>query len=142
MGLIVLITGPLWAKPAWGYFWSFEPRLNLMLLTVFIFIGYLVVRRQTSTTTRQLSAGIAVAGAVAVPFIHWAIELFGQDSHPNDIINSEDGMHPDMRIAFLVSVLAILVLASYLIWWRYRHHRQRDQVEELFLRVSELEDGI
>ena len=57
------------------------------------------------------------------------------------MIYEEDGLAPDMKTAFLVSVLAVGLLTCYLVYVRYRHHTLRDQTEDLFLHISELEDA-
>ena len=74
--LIVLITGPIWAKPNWGVFWTWEPRLLLTLLTSFLFVGYLVLRNYAGTDDagKRMSAGIAVIGLPAAYFIHVAVD--------------------------------------------------------------------
>jgi heme exporter protein C len=137
---VVLITGPIWAKPNWGVFWTWEPRLLLTLLTSFLFIGYLVLRNYAGSddTGRRLSAGIAVIGLPAAYFIHVAVELWG-GNHPKVLTGG--GLHgSDISTTFAIAVSAISLYASYLISFRFRTHRLRDAVETLFLDLSELED--
>ncbi len=141
-GIIVLVTGPIWAKPAWGAYWTWEPRLTLTLLTVFLFIGYLTLRGYAAgdETGRRLSAGIATIGAPATYLIHIAVEKWG-GNHPTVITGNGGGLaHPDMVTTFVVSLIAIFTLVGYLVFLRYQHHKLRDETEGLFLELSELED--
>jgi len=137
---VVLITGPIWAKPNWGVFWTWEPRLLLTLLTSFLFIGYLVLRNYAGSddSGRRMSAGVAVIGLPAAYFIHMAVELWG-GNHPKVLTGG--GLHgSDISTTFSIAVSAIFLYASYLISLRVRTHRLQDAVEELFLDLSELED--
>lgn len=142
-GAIVLITGPLWAKPVWQAYWTWEPRLVLMLLTQFLFIGYLVLRAyaKQDLAGKKLAAGIAVIGGPAVYLIHVAVELWG-GNHPQ-VVSGEGGglQHPDMKLAFAVSVFAILAFAAYIVHLRMERHRLDAEVEELHLELDDLEDA-
>lgn len=142
-GIIVLVTGPLWAKPAWGVYWTWEPRLVLMLLTVFLFIGYVAVRAygSGSDTVRKLSAGVAVIGGPAVYLIHVAVELWG-GNHPQVVTGEGGGLQSGaMQTTFAVSVLAVLFFASLLAVLRYSQHKQRDELADAWLELSDLEEG-
>ena len=142
-GLIVLVTGPLWAKPAWGTYWTWEPRLTLMLLTWFLFVGYIVMRRYAGTDEagRRLSAGIALMGAPATYLIHVAVKMWG-GNHPTVVTEGGGGLQsPEMQTAFAVTLVAVGLLAAYLVQGRYAQHALNDAVEDLFLDLSDLEDA-
>lgn len=142
-GVIVLITGPLWAKPVWKAYWTWEPRLVLMLLTQFLFIGYLVLRAyaKQDLAGKKLAAGIAVIGGPAVYLIHVAVELWG-GNHPQVVSGQGGGLqHPDMKLAFAVAVFAILAFASFLVHLRMERHRLDSDLEELHLELDDLEDS-
>jgi heme exporter protein C len=140
-GVIVLITGPLWAKPVWQTYWTWEPRLVLMLLTQFLFIGYLVLRAyaRQDEAGKKLAAGIAVIGGPAVYLIHVAVELWG-GNHPQ-VVSGEGGglQHPDMKLAFSVSVGAVLLFFAYLVYLRTQHHRLVEDLEDAFLELDDRE---
>lgn len=142
-GVIVLVTGPLWAKPAWGTYWTWEPRLTLTLLTVFLFVGYLVLRAYAGADEagRRLAAGIAVVGAPATYLIHVAVKMWG-GNHPTVVTEGGGGLSsPEMRLAFLVSLAAIGLLVGWLVNYRYRWHTLRDTLDDLFLDLADLEDS-
>lgn len=141
-GVIVLITGPLWAKPEWGTYWNWEPRLVLMMLTQFLFIGYLVLRSyaKRDSAGKKLAAGIAIIGGPAVYLIHVAVQLWG-GNHPSVVTGDGEGIKtPEMQLAFWGAVAAILLFAGYLVYLRFHHHKLTDDLEEGFLELSDCED--
>lgn len=141
-GLVVLVTGPIWAKPAWDTWWTWEPRLTLALLTELLFVGYLVLRSYAGRdeTGRVLSAGVAVIGAPATWLTHVAVRMWG-GNHPTVVTEGGGGLAtPEMRAAFGVSLAAISLLALYLVHARYRTHALRDDLEDVFLDLSDLPD--
>ncbi len=141
-GVIVLITGPLWAKPEWGTYWNWEPRLVLMMLTQFLFIGYLVLRAyaKRDSAGKKLAAGIAIIGGPAVYLIHVAVQLWG-GNHPTVVTPGGEGIKtPEMQLAFWVAVGAILLFAGYLTYLRILHHKLVDDLEEGYLELADRED--
>jgi heme exporter protein C len=152
LGLVVLTTGPLWAKApsAWGTFWRWEPRLTLTLLTEFLFIAYLVLRatQGREPRVRRVSAGVAVIGGPSAYLVHFAIDIWGQDLHNHPKVVSDGGgglADPAMQMTFGACVLTMMCFAAYLTFWRSRHHRQVAALDELYLDSSDLvhmeEDG-
>ena len=74
--LIVLITGPLWAKPIWGVYWRWEPRLTSMLITFTIYVAYLMVRGYGPV--QRISAVLGILAFVNVPLVYYAVDLWGR----------------------------------------------------------------
>jgi heme exporter protein C len=118
----LLVVGPLWARVAWGTFWTPEPRLTLTLLLYFIFIGYFMVRGATSDPDRgrRYSAVVAIVGALDIPLIHMSVYWF-RSLHPEPVFLRPDGPTADPRIVttLLVSLLAYTLLFAGLWWLRY-----------------------
>ena len=84
---INLVTGPLWAKPVWGVYWRWEPRLTTMLITFAMYIAYLMVRAYASGQADQMRRLAAVLGIVAfvnIPLVHYSVDLWAPDQqlHP------------------------------------------------------------
>lgn len=82
----VLTTGPIWAKPAWGYFWPWEPRLTTSLVLFLIFLGYFMLR-EFGGNSEQVSRYAAVLGILAfidVPLIFFSVKFWlpEMQSHP------------------------------------------------------------
>ena len=140
-GIVVLVTGPLWAKPVWLVYWTWEPRLVLMLLTELIFIGYVVLRSYASqqAAMRRLAAGIAVIGGPAVYLIHIAVEKWG-GNHPRVVSEGGGGLEgPGMGLAFGVTLAAMTVFVAVLVHLRYQRHKLADQIDDAWLDLGELE---
>ena len=90
---IMLTTGPLWGRIAWGTYWTWEPRLTLTLLLWFIFLGYFMVRSSTENPEKgkRFAAVVAIVGALDIPFIHLSV-LWFRSLHPQPVVmKPEDG---------------------------------------------------
>ena len=135
-GAIVLTTGPLWARAAWGVWWKWEPRLTSMALLVLIFAAYWVLRSFAGQgqSVRKFAAVLAVFGTPNIFFVHYAVKKWRGD-HPDDVISRSD---PDMRRALYSCLAILLVLFILLLVSRYRAHKERAQIGVLRRRVSRL----
>jgi heme exporter protein C len=120
-GLIVLITGPLWAVKAWGFYWTWDPRLTSSLLQVLVYVAYLVLRAFTGDGPgeRKFAAALGVLGAANLPVIHYSVQKWG-GQHPAVITGNGGGIEPDMKVALLWSFLAFTILTILLLWTRVR----------------------
>jgi heme exporter protein C len=107
---LVLITGPIWAKPAWGIWWTWDARLTTSLVLWLIYVGYLLVRSLATDSTRgaRLSAIIGIVGFIDVPIVFFTVNLW-RTQHPTTII-FEGGLTNSMLIALLVCLAAFTVL--------------------------------
>jgi heme exporter protein C len=142
---IVLITGPLWARKAWGVFWTWDPRLTSTLFAAMIFAAYVGLRSfgAAGETEKKFAAGLAILGVVDLPLIHYAVELF-RGQHPTVITERGGGLDPKMRVVFLVASISFIALASLLLWTRARIERTRARVIEAEVIAAErglLEDA-
>lgn len=107
---LVLITGSIWAKAAWGIWWTWDARLTATLVLWFVYVAYLMVRgyaREESQGAR-LSAVLGIVGFINVPIVALAINLW-RTQHPTALI-FEGGLAPTMLVALLVCVVAFTVL--------------------------------
>jgi heme exporter protein C len=135
---IVLITGPLWARKAWGVFWVWDPRLTTTLLAGMVFFAYLVLRNvgDTGQVERRFAAGLAVVGLLDLPVIHYSV-LRWRGTHPTVITAKGGGLHPDMKMALLNGFILFTLLAVLLIWTRARAERQRHALQGLEIDAAE-----
>ncbi len=135
-GGIVLVTGPLWARAAWGVWWKWEPRLTSMALLVLIFAAYWVLRSFAGRGegVRKFAAVLAVFGTPNIFFVHYAVKKWRGD-HPDDVISRSD---PDMRMALYSCLAILLVVFILLLVSRYRAHKQRAVLGLLRRRTSRL----
>jgi heme exporter protein C len=117
-GSIVLTTGPLWGAKAWGAFWTWDPRLTTELLSVLIYVAYLVLRSFAGDGSgeRRFAAALGVLGAANLPIIHFSVQKWG-GQHPTVITGRGGGLqHPDMKLALTLGFVAFTLLAILLVW--------------------------
>lgn len=129
---IVLTTGPIWGKIAWGTYWTWEPRLTLTLLLWFIFVGYFMVRNSTEDPQKgkRFAAVVAIVGALDIPFIHLSVVWF-RSLHPAPVVAKPDGptLPADMLTTLLVALAVFTVLFFGLFLFRYALEGLRAEVE-------------
>lgn len=108
---IVLITGPIWAKPIWGAWWTWDPRLTTTLILWFIYVGYLMLRKFVDEEDKRakFSAAVGIVGFIDVPIVFLSIRWW-RTIHPNVLQKGGGGLHPDMITSLIVSVIAFTFL--------------------------------
>ena len=129
---IVLVTGPLWAKPVWGIWWTWDARLTSTLVLWLFYLSYLVLRRfSTAGQTPVLAAALAIFGFVDVPLVYLSIRFF-RTQHPQPVIGGgqSSGLDPAMYYALMVNFVAFLAFGSLLVWLRYRLETMRQELHE------------
>jgi heme exporter protein C len=131
-GTIVLTTGPLWGKIAWGTYWTWEPRLTLTLLLWFIFVGYFMVRNSTEDPEKgkRFAAVVAIVGALDIPFIHLSVIWF-RSLHPQPVVAKPDGptLPGDMLATLMMGLAAFTILFFGLFLFRYALEGLRAEAE-------------
>lgn len=137
---IVLITGPLWARKAWGTWWTGEPRLMLTLVMALIFVAYLLVRSLGGRTelTRKICAVLAILGVADIPLVRISVERW-RGAHPQVVTGEGGGLSPDMQIVFLVSLVSIALLFALLLLLRIRTGMMELALDERYQRLSAVE---
>lgn len=130
-GAIMLLTGPLWGRIAWGTYWTWEPRLTLTLLMWFMYVGYFLVRESVASPARarRFASVVAVIGSLNIPLIHVSPDWF-PSLHPQAVVIKPDGpdLPADMLITLLTSLAGFTMLFFGLFTLRYAIiilHRQR-----------------
>ncbi|HEY2511846.1 MAG TPA: cytochrome c biogenesis protein CcsA [Polyangiaceae bacterium] len=121
-GAIILTTGPLWAAKAWGYYWTWDPRLTTALLSELVYVAYLVLRgfAGDGEGERKFASALGVLGAANLPIIHFSVQKWS-GQHPTVITGKGGGLHhPDMKLALGLGFLAFTLLAIALLWARTR----------------------
>jgi len=126
---VVLITGPLWGKPVWGTYWTWDARLTLTLFLWFIYVAYLVLRGAVDDRDMRArySAVLGILGALLVPFIHLSVYLF-RTLHPRPIVMkpSAPSLPGEMLTTLLIAFAAFTLLYVALLRARYRLAVERD----------------
>ncbi|MGH7621045.1 MAG: cytochrome c biogenesis protein CcsA, partial [Gemmatimonadaceae bacterium] len=120
---VVLTTGPIWAKPIWGTYWTWDMRLTLTLFLWFIYVGYLVLRGAIDDRAMRArySAVLGILGALLIPFIHLSVYLF-RTMHPRPIVlkPSAPSLPPEMLTTLVISFVAFMLFYLALVRQRYR----------------------
>jgi heme exporter protein C len=131
---VVLITGPIWAKPIWGTWWTWDARLTLTLFLWFIYAGYIVLRGAIvePALRARYSAVLGILGALLIPFIHMSVYLF-RTLHPMPIVLKPDrpSLPPEMLHTLLFSFCAFVLVYLALVRARYRLALERVRLTEL-----------
>ncbi len=107
---LVLITGSIWAKAAWGIWWTWDARLTATLVLWFTYVAYLLVRHYVAEDSQRarLGAVLGIVGFIDVPIVALAIMLW-RTQHPGALI-FEGGLVTSMLITLLVCIIAFTVL--------------------------------
>ena len=126
---VVLITGPLWAKPVWGAYWTWDAKLTLTLFLWFIYAGYIILRGAIDDfeMRARFSAVLGILGALLVPFIHLSVYFF-RTLHPMPVLlkPSVPSMPREMLITMISSFCAFTLLYAWLLRERYKLAAERD----------------
>jgi heme exporter protein C len=142
MGMMVLISGPLWAMKAWGVAWTWDPRLTTSMLSVLIYVAYVLLRSFTGDgdAERKFAAALGVLGAANLPIIHYSVQKWG-GNHPKVITTGGGGLqHPDMKLALTLGFISFTLLAITLVWIRAKMELAASRLSEL--EEEALEEGI
>jgi heme exporter protein C len=129
---VVLITGPIWAKPAWGIYWTWDARLTSTFVLWLLYICYLLLRTLVEEPDRRalLSALFGIFAFIDVPIVFGAIRWW-RTQHPAPVImgGPGSGLEPTMRKVFFFSVFALHSLMVFLLVERYRLEKLRGDFE-------------
>src|SRR5580698_3066211 len=128
----VLVTGPLWAKPAWGIWWTWDPRLTLTFLLWLLYIAYLMLRSYVTSPSRAavLGAVVSILGAVDAPIDYMAIRWW-RTQHPQPVIFGGQQSDPRIIITLFVEMGALFCLFTYLLRQYMRVAALRREVDKL-----------
>ena len=132
---LVLITGPIWARPIWGTWWTWDARLTTTLILWLIYAAYLMMRTVSGPGEQgaRYAAILGVVGAVDIPIINRSV-YWWRTIHPAVLVTREGGSglsDPRMGLTLGVSFTAILLLFAWLLWLRTESARLRDALEDM-----------
>jgi len=114
---LVMITGMIWGRAAWGVWWAWEPRLTTFLLALLVYAGYFVVRGSIDDEQRRETVGsvYAIIAFVTVPVTFFATRYLPDGLHPVVITASEARMETSMALTFVVCTLGMFALLAALL---------------------------
>src|SRR5581483_52776 len=124
---LVIITGSLWARPIWGVWWTWDPRLTMVVILWTIYAAYLLLRLFAGDTEQvaRYAAVLGIVGVLDIPLLHIAVRLW-RGIHPK-----VDKMAPEMMWTLLVCTAAFLCLFTWMLWLRLRNLSLREEIVAL-----------
>jgi heme exporter protein C len=138
---LVLITGPIWAKPVWGIWWTWDARLTLTLVLWLIYLAYLLLRHYVVDAEKRatLSAILGIVGFVDVPLVYFAIRWW-RTQHPQPVFGGGDdsGMDPRMAATLWVCVAVFTLLFAWFFRIRSRQLDMEDDIEQARQKAEEI----
>lgn len=128
---VVLVTGPIWAKPVWGIWWTWDARLTSTFVLWLIYVSYLVLRGFLEEPARRatISAALSILGLVDVPIVYMSI-WWWRTQHPAPVIGG-GGLDREMWLGLLQTLGALLLLFGFLLYQRLQLEQVRQEVEAL-----------
>jgi len=139
--LITIVLGSIWARPIWGTYWTWEPRLTTAAILEMIYIACLLLRQSLDDPDRRarFSAVYTLVGSVSVPITFLSIRFF-RTIHPVVIGSGEGtkmGMTPEMMATMFVSIAVFSVIFMTLFWHRIRLGQMAEKVEQARLKAMQ-----
>ena len=131
--IIVLITGPIWARPIWGTYWRWEPRLTSMLILFSVYVAYLMVRAYApSFQARRFAAVLGILGFANIPLVYYSVYLWSPDQqlHPRDV-----SLSTEMLFTRYLGYVTFSLLFLYLL-------QRRIALEKAASRLSQLKQNL
>jgi heme exporter protein C len=134
---VVLVTGPIWARPVWGIWWTWDARLTSSFVLWLLYVCYLLLRTLVDDTARRaaLSAVFGIFAAFDIPLVYFSIWLF-RTQHPQPVIGQGGSLDSRMLNVLLLCWAALLGVMVLLIRQRYRLETLRHSVEELRIEAA------
>lgn len=130
---VVLISGPIWARYAWGTFWVWDARLTTSLILWLLYVSYLVLRSSSETgSTSALAASLAVFAALDMPIVYMSNRWF-RTNHPQPMIGTPN-LDPAMQKVLLWNMLSFCLFAVLIAWFRFDLERTAQKINLLHIK--------
>jgi heme exporter protein C len=137
---LTIVDGSLWARPVWGVWWTWDARLVTTAVLLFLYLGYLALRRVPASRERRArrAAVVALVAFVDVPVVHLSVIWWRTLHQQPTVLNPElqPQIHGIMAVTLLVGVAAATLLYVLLLAQRYRLARAEADREDLLLRLA------
>ena len=126
---LVIITGSIWARPIWGVWWTWDPRLTMVAILWMIYAAYILLRLLAGDNEliARYAAVLGIVGVLDIPLLYIAVKLW-RGMHPK---LERGGLPPEMILTLLVCTGAFLCLFAWLLWLRLRNLTLHDEVAAL-----------
>jgi heme exporter protein C len=138
---VVLVTGPIWARPVWGTWWQWDARLTSSFVMWLTYVGYLLLRSLAADpqSVGRPAAVVGIVGFINVPIVHFSVQwwrtLHPSGPTPADLVNNSGLGSPEL-LAFFSSLIAFTLLFTWLLATRVRMERLSDRVDRVELGIA------
>jgi heme exporter protein C len=132
-GALVLISGPLWGRKAWGAYWVWDVRLTSSLVLVLTMLAAKIVRGYAGPSARQIAAGLTVFAVINSAFVYYSVDLW-RGTHPPRLVATLD---PLMKTTLWTAVLAFVLTFFTLLWLRLRLGKLEAALDQLHMKATE-----
>ena len=131
---LMLITGVLWAKPSWGVWWTWDPKLTTSLILWLIYVAYLMLRAYSPRGDQgaRFAAILGIIGFIDVPIIYLSV-VWWRTVHPPVVLGpvAEGSLEPSMRMVLMACTVAFTLLFAYLLMDRQALRRSEEEFEAI-----------
>ena len=131
---LMLITGVLWAKPSWGVWWTWDPKLTTSLILWLIYVAYLMLRAYSPRGDQgaRFAAVLGIIGFIDVPIIYLSV-VWWRTVHPPVVLGpvAEGSLEPSMRMVLMACTVAFTLLFAYLLMDRQALRRSEEEFEAI-----------
>lgn len=129
---IVLLVGPIWAKPIWGTYWTWEPRLTTTFVAWLMYSGYLLLYYYFKEARKQgyrILSVISIVSFFNIPMIHLSVRIW-RGIHPS-VIRNKDGLPPSMQLTLVITLIAVVSLYFLILRQRLSIHKLESMIQNL-----------
>ena len=136
--VLVLLSGPIWAKPIWNAWWVWDPQLTLVFVLFLIFVAYAMLKSysEESIQSAKFRAVLGIIGFLDAPLIHYSVKLW-RTHHPAVVRGDSSGLPPDMETALLACTLTWLALFCAILFRRVSVEMARDELDYLKAEIQD-----
>lgn len=132
-GALVMISGPLWGRKAWGTYWVWDVRLTSSLVLVLTLVACKIVRSYAGTSAKQIAAGLSILAVLNAIFVWVSVDLW-QGTHPPKLVQT---LGSEMKQTFWISVLGFHLAYGAMLWSRLRMGKLRTGLDRLQMKATE-----
>ena len=134
-GLMVLISGPLWGRKAWGVYWVWDVRLTSTLILVLTLVACKIVRGYAGSNAKEIAAGLAVFAVLDALFVYFCVQ-FWRTTHPLQV-TGEGKLEPHMRTTLFFCAFTFMLIYGCMLWARLRLGKLRTGLDRLHMQITE-----
>jgi heme exporter protein C len=132
-GGLVMITGPLWGRKAWGVYWVWDPRLTSFLVMVLTLVACKIARAYAGPSSKTIAAGLSILAVLNALFVWVSVDIWA-GTHPPKLVQT---LETEMKQTFWFCVLSFHLMYGALLWLRLRVGKLRTALDRLAIKGTE-----